>query len=176
VTTAIPKEVTYIFEEKLGRLYREHFVMMTRAAFWIARNQMDAEDAVQNIFLRFIEHGFPEDLATNPKGYLYQAAVNEAKSIVRARKRQPFDGRKDWAEIPVTTPGLSADKGLILEEALAELGDRAAAVLLLHDRDGYNCVDIGKMFGMTENAVNQMLLRSRARIRQLLGEDKGDDK
>src|SRR5713101_1341570 len=130
----------------------------------------DAEDVVQNVFLHLLEKGFPDEVTRNPKGFLHRCTVNEAISLVRARKREPVDLGKEWAEIPIPAPGMGTDKGMLLQEALAQLDGRQAAILRLHDHDGYNNSDIAKMYGMKEPAVRQIVSRGRAEVRRFLGD------
>jgi hypothetical protein len=67
-------------------------------------------------------------------------------------------------------PGMGADKGMLLHAALAQLDGRQAAILRLHDHDGYSNSDIAKMYGMKEAAVRQIVSRGRAEVRPLLGD------
>jgi RNA polymerase sigma-70 factor (ECF subfamily) len=164
-------------EEHIGTLFRENHAALRKAAYRITARRdypeeghKDAEDVVQNVFLHLLEKGFPEDVIRNPKGYLHQCTVNEALSLVRARKREPVDPGKEWAEIPIPAPGMGAGKEMLLQEALAQLDRRQSEILLLHDRDGYTNKDIAKMYGMNEAAVRQIVSRGRAEMRRLLGD------
>ena len=171
--------MTTTIEERIGTLFRENHVMMTAVAYRITHRRdypeegrKDAADVVQNVFMHLLEHGFSEELIRNPKGYLHQCTVNEAISLVRARKRKPVDLGKKWAEIPIFAPGMGGEKELLLQEALAQLDGRQAAILLLHDHDGYSHCDIAKMYGIKEDAVRQTVSRGRPEVRRLLGVDK----
>ena len=163
-------------EEQIGALFRENHAMMMKAAYRITarrdyreEGRKDAKDVVQNVFLRLLEKGTPEEVIRNPTGYLHQCTVHEAISLVRARKRTPVDLGKKWAEIPIPAPGMGADKGMLLQEALAQLDGRQAAILRLYDHDGYSNSDIAKMYGMNEAAVRQIVSRGRAEVRRFLG-------
>lgn len=164
-------------EEQIGTLFREAHSAMMKVAYRITarhdypeEGRKDAEDVVQNVFLRLLEKGSPQEVIWNPKGYLHQCTVNEAISLVRARKREPVDLGRKWAEIPIPAPGMGTDKGMLLQEALAQLDGRQAAILRLHDHDGYCNSDIAKMYGMKEAAVRQVVSRGRAEARRLLGD------
>ena len=85
-------------EEQIGTLFRENRAAMEKIAYRITarrdyplEGRKDAEDVVQNVFLHLLEKGTPEQVIRNPKGYLHQCTVNEAISLVRARKREPVD-------------------------------------------------------------------------------------
>jgi RNA polymerase sigma factor (sigma-70 family) len=164
-------------EEQIGTLFRENRAAMEKIAYRITarrdyplEGRKDAEDVVQNVFLHLLEKGTPEQVIRNPKGYLHQCTVNEAISLVRARKRVPVDLGKKWAEIPIPAPGMGTDEGMLLQEALAELDGRQAAILRLHDHDGYSNSDIAKMYGMKEPAVRQIVSRGRAEVRRFLSD------
>jgi RNA polymerase sigma factor (sigma-70 family) len=163
--------------EQIDTLFRENHIAMKKAAYRITarrdypeEGRKDAEDVVQNVFLHLLEKGFPEEVSRNPKGYLHQCTVNEAISLVRARKREPVDLGKKWAEIPIPAPGMGTEKEMLLQEALAQLGGRQEAILRLHDHDGYSNSDIAKMYGIKEAAVRQVVSRGRAEVRRHLGE------
>jgi len=164
-------------EEQIGTLFRENRVAMIKTAYRITarrdypeEGRKDAEDVAQNVFLHLLEKGSPEEVIRNPKGFLHQCTVYEAISLVRARKREPVDLGKEWAKIPIPAPGMGTDKGMLLQEALAQLDGRQAAILRLHDHDGYNNSDIAKMYGMKEAAVRQIVSRGRAEVRRFLGD------
>jgi RNA polymerase sigma factor (sigma-70 family) len=158
-------------------LFHENHVAMRKTAYRITarrdyreEGRKDAEDVVQNVFLHLIEKVFPEEVVRNPKAFLHQCTVYEAISLVRSRKREPVDLGKKWAEVPIPAPGMATDKGMLLAEALAQLDGRQAAILRLHDHDGYNNKDIATMYGMKEAAVRQIVSRGRAEVRRLLGD------
>ncbi len=164
--------------ERIGVLFTENHAMMeavanriTRRGDYPSEGRKDAEDAVQNVFLRLLEKGVTDELMRNPKGYLHQCTVNEAISLVRARKREPVDLGKKWQDVPIPAAGVGSEGEMLLQEALARLDRRQAAILVLHDRDGYSYGDIAKMYGMKEDAVRQNVARGRAETRRLLGFD-----
>ena len=61
--------------------------MVYRAAYSVTGDKQDAEDVLQTVFLKLIDQGRTLEFTTNPKGYLYRAAVNEARLLYRTRKR-----------------------------------------------------------------------------------------
>src|SRR5262252_4958044 len=72
------------FEE----IFREHSRMVYRTAYTITGNHQDADDVLQNIFLTLLERRQPANLGTNPRGYLYRAAVNMSLTTIRSKKRR----------------------------------------------------------------------------------------
>src|SRR5947199_10850879 len=96
-TARIPTTKDETFRQQLDELYRENFQLMYVVAKSVTGNRYDAEDAVQNVFVKLIETPPADNFRKNPKGYLCTAAMNEARNIVRAcrvRRRVEVDGRE----------------------------------------------------------------------------------
>src|SRR5262245_40344840 len=73
--------------QELEQLFREHHQLVYRSAYGVTGKPDDAQDVLQTIFLRLLGREFPPDLKTNPKAYLYRAAVNVSLNTIRLRKR-----------------------------------------------------------------------------------------
>src|SRR3954447_19356370 len=79
---------------ELGRIFEDHHARIYRAAYRITGNATDAEDVLQNVFLRLARQDVPDgDPAPGPtgnvEGYLYRAAINSALDLCRKRRLQP---------------------------------------------------------------------------------------
>jgi DNA-directed RNA polymerase specialized sigma24 family protein len=87
MSTATTPNVNFMpLAREFEELFREHSQLLYRTAYGLLDNPADAEDVLQNIFLRLIRNGLPPGFSKNPKGYLYRAAVG-ALDAIRARKR-----------------------------------------------------------------------------------------
>src|SRR5215218_9347075 len=73
--------------EELAVLFRDHYKGMFRVAYRITGSQSDAEDVLQNVFVRLTPGWSTRDLSPNPRGYLYRAAINASLDVVRSRVR-----------------------------------------------------------------------------------------
>src|SRR6185436_13258317 len=91
-TLAVPSATARRLKQEFEELFREHSPMLYRTAYSLLDNRADAEDVLQTVFLRLLRREVPSDLGSNPKGYLYRAAVNVSLNIIRSRKRQDLVG------------------------------------------------------------------------------------
>src|SRR4051812_10357417 len=57
--------------EDLGSLFRNHYKGMFRVAYRITGSPSDAEDVLQNVFMRLTPDWESRDLSPNPRGFLY---------------------------------------------------------------------------------------------------------
>ena len=73
--------------EGLAGLFRDHYTGMLRVAYRITGSHDDAEDVLQNVFVRLTRGWTGRDLSPNPRAFLYRAAINASLDVVRTRKR-----------------------------------------------------------------------------------------
>jgi RNA polymerase sigma factor (sigma-70 family) len=100
----------------LDQIFRDNYRWVHRTAYGVTRRSEDAEDVVQNLFLRLLQRGLPPDISRNAKGYLYRAAVNLALDRVRSRRRRIV--REKLASMQSSAPSMSSDSN---EEIKASL-------------------------------------------------------
>jgi RNA polymerase sigma-70 factor (ECF subfamily) len=159
------------FEE----IFREHCQLVYRTAYTVTGNHQDAEDVLQNIFVKLLEREQSPDLETNPKGYLYRAAVNMSLKTIRTRKRQRLTDGVEELEAPRPAPETGSDEAMrrSLREAIAKLRPRAVEILILRYEHGYSDAEIAKMLGRSRGVIAVTLYRARARLKKLLRASSG---
>jgi RNA polymerase sigma-70 factor (ECF subfamily) len=155
---------------EIAQLFREHSQMLYRTAFSMLGNSADAEDVLQDVFLRLLRS--EPARKSNVRGYLYRAAINSSLNVIRTRKRLEFTDDAERFEIPVDShsSAVAEDLHARVAAALAELKPEDAEVLVLrylHDRSNG---EIAKLFGVSRGTVAIRLFRSRRRLRKLMGE------
>ena len=135
-----------------------------RAALAILGDAQEAEDAVQDAFLRCLERGPDFESPAHEKVWLLRVTVNGCKSRLRA----PW--RRRTAPLLDTYPAAGPEEAGLLE-AIQTLPPKDRAVLHLHYYEGYQTGEIAAMTGWREGTVRSRLTRARARLReQLKGE------
>ena len=128
-------------------LYRLCFVMLG--------NESDAEDAVQESFIKYLQKAPSFENTEHEKAWLITVATNQCKDILRFRKRHPQTDLENLRE----KPQLSSDSGIL--EALMTLPEKFRFVLTLYYVEEYRIEDIAKMIGRTPSAVKMRLQKGR---------------
>jgi RNA polymerase sigma-70 factor (ECF subfamily) len=149
-------------------IFREHHDMVFRTAYGVLGNSVDAEDIVQNIFLRLLDRGISPDLTRNPGGYLYKAAVNESLNLIRSKKRVVFDGDSERIEAqtaPEPTESAEEIHGR-LYEAVSRLTPSSAHIVVLRYVHNYSDSEIAKLLGTSRGTIAVTLYRARARLKK----------
>lgn len=153
-------------------LVRRHYRAAYAAAFGVLSNQMDAEDACQDAFVRALERleelRHPERFAA----WLVRIARNRAhnlRSYRQVRAAQPLE--------TAVVPGLANPHGDTaraelrdrLEKALAGLSETQREVVLLHDLYGLKHSEIAEAMEFSEGMSRQHLMSARRHLRERLG-------
>lgn len=131
-----------------------------RAALAILGDPHEAEDAVQDAFVRYLEKA-PQDLE-NPPAWLMRVLVNGCKSRLRLAWRRV-------APLPETLPAPGPEEREELEE-LFSLPPEDRAVIHLHYYEGYSTEEIAQMLSCRPGTVRSRLFRARERLKKLLEE------
>jgi RNA polymerase sigma-70 factor (ECF subfamily) len=155
---------------------------MYSAAYRLTRNAADAEDLVQETFLRAYRgfHQFEE--GTNLKAWLYRILMNTFINEYRKRQRQPqtvSDGEVgDWflyskmaesgAEPSAEAEVLEALPDEEVQEALSSLPEQFRIAVLLADVEGFSYKEIAEITGVPIGTVMSRLHRGRKALEHRL--------
>jgi RNA polymerase sigma-70 factor, ECF subfamily len=165
-------------EREFEDIFREHHDMVFRTAYGVLGNSVDAEDVVQNIFLRLLDRGISPDLTRNPAGYLYKAAVNESLNLIRSRKRLVFvtDSERIEAQTAPEPPESAEEIHRRLYEAVSKLSPGSAHIVVLRYVHKYSDAEIAKLLGTSRGTIAVTLYRARARLRKWISASLERDK
>ncbi len=165
------------FEELVNRHERKIF----RLTMNITRNREDAEDAMQDAFMKAYSHldKFHED--SRFYTWLVRIAANEA--LMRLRKRrpnqvsldEPIETDDDFIPQQIEDWGPSPEQRFaqtemrdILRGVIEELTPDFRIVFVLRDVEGLSTEETAEAVGISEAAVKSRLLRARLKLRQKL--------
>ena len=157
------------WERDMEQFFREHHGFVYRTAHGILGRPEDAEDVVQNLFLKFLQHEPSPGVRKDPSAYLYRAAVNESLNVLRSRKRRHESDGVEGLEIAEPRTDRANDNVRTkLRELLSELEPDIARILTLHYEQGYSDTEIAQMLGCKRGKIAMILSRSRAQLHEFL--------
>lgn len=151
-------------DETICRLVREYSDMLLRLASIRLDSVSDAEDAVQDVFLRLLSSPVSFRDAGHEKAWLIRTTLHRASDIRRQAEKK---------NIPLEDIGEMAApiSGNELLEAVRALPERYSAVIHLHYYEGYSIKEIGKLLGLPAATVGTRLARGRDKLKQMLKEE-----
>ena len=151
-------------EQDLRRMVETYSPMLLRAALTRVKTPADAEDAVQDVFLRVLAKRPRFRDGEHEKAWLLRATLNRASDLRRRRRDDaPLeDAANAAAEAPDYGPLLSA---------VRSLPQAYSAVIHLYYYEGYSIKEIAKLLALPVPTVGTRLSRGRHRLRDLLKEE-----
>jgi RNA polymerase sigma-70 factor (ECF subfamily) len=162
---------------ELVRRYREKVYSV---AFNILGNHLDADEVVQEAFVRVYKRKETLQGVGYFSSFLMKVATNYAIDLLRKRKGHSTVG-EDTSSLPgevqldlarkVDTPGETYQRKRLMEEiykALDQLPPRQRATAVLHDIEGYSKTEIARIFECPEATVRSNLHIARTKLRKIL--------
>jgi len=151
-----------------------HYADCLRYAVRMLGNRADAEEAVQDAFLRAYGAMGRYDERDRLRGWLYRILVNRCRSYARRRARGwAFLTRLQWlgAEPARVDPPVMEEEGSRLQRALAALPPPQREALLLKYLEELSYPEMSEVTGVGISALKMRVKRACERLGQLLTED-----
>ena len=172
-------------QARFSELAMPYMDALYSAALRMTRNPADAEDLVQETYLRAYRGfgGFKD--GTNLKAWLYKILTNTFINTYRARKRRPeetdLDDTEDFslyrrlggleaaaAERTPETEVLEAMPEAVVKEALESLPEQFRMAVLLADVEGFSYKEIAEIMDVPIGTVMSRLHRGRKQLQSRL--------
>ena len=166
----------------LAILVEKYKRLVYRVAIQITKNHEDANDVMQDTFLKVYEsiHSFRKDAAFET--WLYRIVINHATNLVKRRERRresPLSGTSEMEIHPDLrrTADLANNPHLNLEkkerqrwvtQAINSLPLKQRTVVILHEFEGLTHPEIASILNCSEGTVRSRLHYARHKLRDLL--------
>jgi RNA polymerase sigma-70 factor (ECF subfamily) len=165
----------------LADLVRAHSALLFRVANSILRNPAEAEDVVQDVFVRVVEREQARRGSLNEVREMRVWLVRIAWNLSLSRRRRvPAEQMDDAFAAGLAAESVPADQ--VVEEAqrmkavvreLERLPKAERHVLLLSAAEELETAEIAAVMGKSESAVRALLFRARTRLRERLERQEG---
>lgn len=151
----------------LDTLFVTYGDMVYRLALVRTRSAADAEDVVQEVFLRCLKNNPTFESAEHQKAWLIKVTVNCSKSLLGSAFRRhsvPEDAAGELAanaEEPDST----------VYDAVMRLPEKYRTAIHLYYYESYSVKEIASVMRTTESTVKSWLHRARGLLKDALGGD-----
>jgi len=161
-------------------LVERHSRPLFRLAYRMTGNQQDAEDVVQDSFLRAYKQLARFDERASFGTWLYRIAVNCSLDLVRSRKRRnelaaPPDSEADdpTLALPSRDPApdrlaMSGEVGDRVAAAMTELSASERTAFVLRHFEGMCIEDVSRVLGCQPGAAKHSVFRAVQKLRRAL--------
>lgn len=148
-------------EEEFDAFYSASYSRLVGQLFAMTGDWAEAQDVVQEAFVRAWDHRSRFDLHRAPESWIRTVAWRLAVSRLRRVRRGAELLRRHHVEQIVAPPGV---EHLVMVRALSELGEHQRRAVVLHHLCDLSVEDVASETGATINAVKSRLARGRVAL------------
>jgi RNA polymerase sigma factor (sigma-70 family) len=152
-------------EASFGVFFAEHYVKLYRALILVTRSPDEADEIVQDAFVKIWARWNRVSVMESPDGYLYRTALNlyhqrgrQAARLVRLLASWPRHDREDALD--------RFDEIDALERLVLRLPPRQRAALVITDYLGYDSAAAAEILGIQPGTVRMLVSKAKAQLRE----------
>lgn len=152
---------------ELTSLYERYGALVHRRCAALMRNAVDADDALQEVFMRVQKYGRPEATGSD-LGWLYAIATRVCFDLQAKKKEAPVDPH----EVPLVDArsegtARDADVRAVVGVAIRSMDAKTAEIGVLHHLDGYTQEEVSARTGISRKTIGKKLAVFEALVREV---------
>lgn len=159
-------------KQTLEELVEQYQNNLFAVAFNVCKNAQDAEDVVQDTFLRYYTMKKEFDSEQHIRAWLIRVAINKAKNCNRTFWKRNKCSLEEYME----TLTFETPESENLFETVMKLPEKYRIVIHLFYYEDYTVHEIAEILNLSESNVKVRLSRGRALLKEVLKEEWDDDK
>lgn len=153
-------------DKEYDRVVRLYLNPVYRVALSCCKNQYDAEDVVQNTFLKLLNSDTSFESDEHIHRWLIRVAVNESNTMWRSIWKRKVSSL-DWVDLPEE---FSSPEKSELFYAVQKLPPKYREVVHLYYYEEYSIKEIADILHIFQSAIQTRLMRARRKLKQQLKE------
>lgn len=142
-------------EDWFAVTYRSYGRMLFRIAIVHLGNKADAEEALQEVFMKLLYQAPDFRDGEHERAWLIRVTTNQCRSMMRSVWRRRV------VRLAELEPYAAGESDLYLLESVLQLPAKYKAVIHLHYYEGYQVKEMADILGIRESAVKMRLKRGR---------------
>jgi RNA polymerase sigma-70 factor (ECF subfamily) len=158
--------------DAFGLLVQRHSRSVFRLAYRITSNETDAEEVVQEAFLRAFREIRRYESRASFSTWVGTIAANCALDVVRKRKRFVDSDEEVISICEAPSPEREANSrrmGEVIAKTMSQLSLQERTAFALRHYEGMAIEAISRELGLSENATKQSIFRAVQKLRRVLG-------
>ena len=143
--------------------------MVYKLALAKTGSNFDADDVFQEVFVKFMKHSHKISSEEYAKRWLIRVTITTSLDQIRIWNPPTIDISKLDLAVPLTTEEID------LINALQRLKHEERTAIHLDYYEGYSVKEISERLEIKENTIKSHLRRGREKLKEILGEEYGDE-
>ena len=148
------------------QLYRSHGDRMKSIAYNHLGNVAEAEDAVQETFLKIHRSASTFTGEASFSTWAYRILINTCYDILRKRRRRGDESSLDEDPVERTAPTVDDAKRMMLRRLLESLPEQRRSVFTLFEIEGLSHAEIAEVLGISEANSKWILFSTKKQLQE----------
>jgi RNA polymerase sigma factor (sigma-70 family) len=144
----------------LQTAYDRHADMLFRLSYSILFSREDAEDAVHDVFIKYVSKSPHFREYEHEKAWFIRVTINQCRDLQRRRQIRSYIPLEEITELPVE----QFRSNEVLKSIIA-LPEKYKLSILIHYLEGYSVEQTSKILGISRSAVKMRLARGREMLK-----------
>ncbi|MCG3085344.1 sigma-70 family RNA polymerase sigma factor [Anoxybacillus sp. LAT_35] len=149
-------------KEQIQRAMDQYGNMVLRLAYVYMRNEHDAEDVFQDVFIKLYEHMGRIQSEEHMKAWLIRVTINVCKNKLKSFVYRKMDEYEEGTHISIDHDYFE------VTSAVTSLPTKYREVVHLFYYEGYQTKEIAELLGKRESTVRSLLSRAREMLKNKL--------
>ena len=155
-------------KDTVMRLFSQYGNDLYRFALSFVGSKYEAEDIVQDVFVKLISRPFVIRQGTE-KSYLLKVTANRCKDYLKSPRYKTHVDIDDYADVIGCSEEYTSDDNSLFN-ALNQLDEKTRMPIYLHYYEGYSYKEISAILKISESAVAMRISRGKEELKKILEE------
>ncbi|MDR0963620.1 MAG: sigma-70 family RNA polymerase sigma factor [Clostridium sp.] len=153
------------FLKPVEEIFRQYGDMLYRTAYAQTMSTDDAQDAVSEVFLKYLTAQPKLNSAEHEKAWLIRTLINHCHDMARRKKVRSYTPLEDISDLAAKP---HSDESRELLEAVMHLPEKEKTAILLHYFEEMSVEEISKALSISKSAVKMRLKRGREELKKTI--------
>ena len=160
---------------RIDELYDKYAHLVHRRCLVLLGNPADAEDALQEVFVRAMRYQDSFRGESSPMTWLYRISTNHCLNAIRSAKRRRFrlQQRANEPTAPASNPPGSIEDAAVIRELLPRFDRSSQEIAVYYFVDGMSQDEVARQTGLSVPTVRKRLRKFVERARKHLSSGEG---
>lgn len=154
-------------EEYFAALLEKYGDTVMRVAYTYLKNRADAEDVVQDVFMKLIDKNPTFADTSHEKAWFIRVTINICKNRINLFWNKNKCNLDDFVSM-ASYDNYHADNEVL--SAVMSLPEKYRIAVYMYYYEGYSGADIAKIMNKTESGMRTILMRAREKLKNILKE------
>jgi len=143
-----------------------------RVALSHLQSDEDAQDAVQDVFIKYINSSPIFRDSDHEKAWFIRSVINRCHDLLRYKKVRNHITLDEIAEITSDTSENNLQQEVML--LLSQIDEKYKSVIILHYLEGYSVKEVSSILKISESSVKMRLVRGREMMKSIIIKEEND--